>query len=62
MKHIGEGSRWLPDPMWFPHDNMQQEFSMTNTPKRRGPKPWKRKPHIIFRIGNIQLVWMRKPT
>ena len=42
--------------------HVRKECIMTNTPKKRGPKPWKRKPHIIFRIGNIQLVWMRKPT
>lgn len=35
---------------------------MTNTPKKRGRKAWKRKAHIIFRIGHIQLVWMRKPS
>ena len=29
--------------------------------KKRGRPASKRQPHTIFRIGHIQLVWMRKP-
>jgi len=36
--HIGEGSKWLPDPMWFPHDNMQQEFKHDKHPKETRPE------------------------
>jgi len=28
LKHIGEGSKWLPDPMWFPHDVTNKEKDM----------------------------------
>jgi hypothetical protein len=31
------------------------------TPKKRGRKPYKRRPVVLFKIGNVSLVWMRKP-
>ncbi len=30
-------------------------------PKKRGRKPYKRRPVVLFKFGHIQLVWMRKP-